>query len=209
LQNHTVNEDKNSLLSDVNSWFYQDVIDDIIAECESRATQLLLGSPNCAAVASISFAGDCPITADECWGTGGGDEYDGGAETGGFYLELDDLILADEITVVRGERVISQLLIDTVLADPIGVSNNGVRAMQLLGATGAPYGFEISGVTGANLGGVLGFQNGDVVISVSGQPTTTYEDLFAAMSIVLSANTASVVLMRGGRQVSLLYRRGT
>lgn len=207
---YCVNPEKDALLADSNSWFYHEVLDDIIATCESRATALLLGNPNCDQVATIAYVGECPITAEACW-PGTDDDADGGAETGGETSGADfgALDLTQEVSVVQGQYVISQLLIDTALADPIGVSNDGTTASQVLDPTGSPYGFEISGVTSTNLGGVLGLQNGDIITEVSNQPTATYDDLLELASILLSANTATVELDRGSTSVTLVYQRGS
>jgi membrane-associated protease RseP (regulator of RpoE activity) len=113
------------------------------------------------------------------------------------------------VTFVSGQYVISQLLIDTALADPVGVGNDGTTAAQVRGITGNPYGFEIDGVTSTNLGGVLGLQNGDIITEVSNQPTETYDDLLDVAAILLSASTATVELIRGTASVTLIYQRGT
>jgi S1-C subfamily serine protease len=113
------------------------------------------------------------------------------------------------VILVRGHYVISQLLIDTVLADPVGVGNDGTTAAQVRDTTGNPYGFEISGATSTNLGGVLGLQNGDIITAVSNQPTETYDDLLDVAAMLLSARTATVELTRGTASVTLIYQRGT
>ena len=64
------------------------------------------------------------------------------------------------------------------------------------------------GVTSTNLGGVLGFQNGDIVTEVSGQTTATYQDLIDAVAILLSANSATVELTRGTSTTTLYDQRG-
>lgn len=209
-----MNPDKDALLADPSSWFYHEVLDDIIIECESRAAAMLLGNPDCDQVATIAYVGECAITAEKCWGTGGDDDADGGAETGsmetgGTEPKLSDLDISDEVALRTSGYVVSQLLIDTVLADPVGVSNDGTTAVQVLDVTGSPYGFEIDGVTSTNLGGALGFQNGDIVTSVSGQSTQTYSDLLKVVSILLSANSTSVSVLRGTSSTTLHYQRGS
>ncbi len=202
-------EEQDALLANPNSWLYDEVRDDIIAMCEARAIELTLGDPTCDQVVTISYVGNCPLSSGECLGDTGGDEADGGAETGGSELKLGDLDLTQEVSIVRSTCVVSAMLIETIIADPVGVSNDGTTATQVFDVTGVAYGFEVNGVTSTNLGGVLGFQNGDVVTKVSGQATHTYSDLFDVTAILLSANSASVEVDRGGGTVTLYYERGS
>lgn len=60
--------EQDALLADSNSWFYDEVRDDIIAACEARATELVLGDPTCAQVATIAYVGTCPSSLDDCLG---------------------------------------------------------------------------------------------------------------------------------------------
>jgi hypothetical protein len=139
-------------LEDWDSALYAETLNDIISKCEARAYDLGLGGDNCYDVATIVYVGTCTNT--------GGCDDAGGEETAETQTGPDpnfgDLDLTEEVTLVRGQYVISQLLIDTALADPVGVGNDGTTATQVRDKTGNPYGFKIHGVTSTNLGGVLG-----------------------------------------------------
>jgi hypothetical protein len=193
-------------LEDWDSTLYADVLTGIIAECKARAVELGLGGNNCYDVATIVYVGTC-TNSGGCEDEGAGEET--AATETGDNPNFGDLDLTQEVTLVRDHYVISQLLIDTVLADPVGVGNDGTTAAQVRDTTGNPYGFEISGTTSTNLGGVLGLQNGDVITAVSNQPTKTYDDLLDVAAILLSARTATVELTRGTASVTLIYQRGT
>jgi hypothetical protein len=193
-------------LEDWDSILYAETLNDIILKCKARAYDMGLGNDNCYDVATIVYVGTC-TNSGGCNDEGAGEET--AATETGEHPNFGDLDLTEEVTLVRGQYVISQWLIDTALADPVGVGNDGTTVTQVRDMTGNPYGFKIYGVTSTNLGGVLGLQNGDIITEVSNQPTATYDDLLDVAAIVLSASTATVELTRGTVSVTLTYRRGT
>jgi hypothetical protein len=196
------------LLQDIGSNYYGDTLFAAIAKCEDRAYEMGLGNNTCSSVATVSYVETCAPTARCEESTETGEGGDSGGETG-EHPDFGSLDLTGEVALMRGIYVVSQLLIDTAIADPLGVSNDGTTATQLLDSTGTPYGFEIDGVTSTNLGGVLGLQNGDVVTEVSGYPTATYDDLLDVAGFLLSTNSATLELQRGTSIVVLTYSRGS
>ena len=58
-----------------------------------------------------------------------------------------------------------------------------------------------------NLGGALGFRDGDVVTAVAGQATATYDDLLQVAVMLLAAEQAKVSVEREGSSITLRYRR--
>lgn len=187
-------------------------------QCLQRAFELGLTDTDqtCTTTADIVYFGECLLDYCEAAETGGNDEVDDGEtggsedteETEGDLGSLSELDIDQEVALINGEYVISQLLIETALGDPIGIYDDGTRAKQVFDVTGNPYGFEISGVTTGNLGDALGFQNGDIITRVNGEPTQTLEDLMTVMEDLLEANTASVTVLRGSSVLTLNYRRG-
>ncbi len=207
-------------LTDPQSELYQSMLNDIIEICHERAIELTLGDDNCAEVADVVFLGGCspaegcPSEGDDEVGTEDTetdetDTEETGTDDGPGVGDFSALDLTDEVDYVAGEYVVSQLLIDTALADPVGLSNDGTIAKQVFDSTAAPYGFEIDGVGVDNLGDVLGLQNGDIVTEINGMPTRTYDELVLVTLRLLSANTATVLVERGSSSVTLVYRRGT
>lgn len=203
------------LLDLINSELAADIISHVILTCQARGAELGLADTDqtCATLANIAYVGECQHPKGGCEdppAETGGDETSGetgdDGTTGGF-AEFSDLDLGAEITFSRGETLISNRLIDTALADPIGLAFDGTSLELRIDATGDPQGFEISGITRGNLGARLGLQDGDMLISIDGRPTLSFEQLLDAAAHALSQEHITALILRDGEPISLRYRR--
>jgi hypothetical protein len=66
--------EENELMGFPQSWIYQQILDDIVAACDTRAAEMELGDDNCSEVASIAYSGPCPGKHAWCEEEGGDDE---------------------------------------------------------------------------------------------------------------------------------------
>ncbi len=211
-KSYCVTEQQHQELDDITSDLAADLVGDIYDRCLQRAADLNIQDVDqtCAENATIGYAGECKVAA--CDDAGSDDEL--GTEDGAdptnvnTGLSMESLTLTAEVRLEYGEYIVSQHLIDTVTTDLVGLGNDGTSATQIEDATGTPFGFRIDGVTAGNLGGVLGLHDDDVVTSVSGHPTVSYDDLLTTASILRHADTASLTIDRYGTTIVLNYIRG-
>lgn len=213
-EHYCLNHADGAEAADIYSDLAADMLSNVILTCQARsaALGLLDLDDTCAATADVVYIGKCQHPKGGCEDppaeTGdetGGDT--GGTDTTGGFAEFGDLDLQAEIGFSRGEYLISEHLIATALADPIGLTQDGTALELIVDAVGDPQGFAITGVQRGNLGGLLGLQNGDLLIDIGGQPTLSFEQLLDATARALAQNHLTVLVVRDGSPISLRYRR--
>lgn len=67
--------DQSALMEFPDSWIHVQIEQDVVAACHERAIELGLGQTNCAAMATVAYAGTCP--GEHAWcedEAGGGDD---------------------------------------------------------------------------------------------------------------------------------------
>ncbi|MCA9680636.1 MAG: hypothetical protein KC457_00445 [Myxococcales bacterium] len=204
------------LLEDPTSDLADSLLADIVMDCEARAYELgiLDTDQTCITTANLAWVGPCESPMGGCMDApedSGNDEAEGGTDSTGTDTSAPDFTALDLTTLVHvenGETVVSQTLIDTGLADLVGVGLDGTLATLVKDEQGVVRGFELSGIGDDNLGAVLGWENGDVIVKVAGVEVGSFDDLLLVAALLLEANEATVVLERRGAVMELVYRRG-
>ncbi len=90
---------------------------------------------------------------------------------------------------------------------------NLTECIDLLNATtayqqGKSIGLRIGNISKSPLGGFMGLQNGDIILSINGIPTQTTEERLAIYKNVTSlkiGNTINVQLMRKSKEITIVY----
>ena len=204
-------------LEDPTSTLANNLLTDIVADCEARAYELgiLDTDQTCVTKANLAWVGPCESPMGGCVEPpedSGNDEAEGGSDsTDSSDTSAPDFTALDLTTLVHveaGEYVVSQTLIDAGLADLVGVGLDGTLATQVKDQQGIVRGFELSGIADDNLGAVLGWENGDVIVEVAGVAVVGLDELLLVATILLEADATTVVLERRGEIVELVYRRG-
>lgn len=214
-QNYCLNEAQGAQMVDPTSDLASELLFHIALVCQARATEMDVVDTDqtCTTKANIAYIGECQQPSagceeppaetggEETGGTGGTDE------TSGSFTDFGSLDLHVEIQFSRGEYLVSEHLIATALADPLGLSFDGTSLKQVIDESGESQGFAVGGVASGNLGMFLGLRNGDVLMAIDGQPTRSFEQLLQVGSRLLELDHATVTILRAGSIVSLRYRR--
>lgn len=90
----------------------------------------------------------------------------------------------------------------------LGNINVFARAARIVPANlgDGVVGYRLFGIRAQSVVGALGLRNGDLLRSVNGRPTTTVGEVLAAYGGLRGASAWTVVVHRGGADVTLLVR---
>lgn len=187
-----------------------------LAECQKQAELMGLNSENCEeSLTEPVTVGSCMLGYDECstpdetgetGGTGETGETGETSETSPTDVGFDTP--ANFVRCVGDKCTVQQGLIDQVLeanADTFAV--DGTTLAPHTSTTGVQDGWEFAGITEGNLGDALGFENGDVVTEVGGEPFDSWNAVLDAANAALHADTVEVVFIRDNRVLRRRYSR--
>ncbi|WP_146157952.1 hypothetical protein [Enhygromyxa salina] len=166
-----------------------------------------LVSNNCEeSLTEPQHVGNCLVHKDLCGPvdeTGGetmgetDDETTGetGDETTGDDAPL--LTPSEFVTCVRDSCEVEQALIDQVLvADSSTFAADGTYLTPHMAASGEQDGWAFAGIVRGNLGDALGFENGDVVTEVAGEPVDSWAVVIDVANEALHAERVELVFVR-------------
>jgi hypothetical protein len=173
-----------------------------LSACQAQAADLGLVSENCEDnLGEPQKDGSCMLEEGEC-GIVGGETGGAGDPSGGFDTPSDLVACDGDLCEVQ------QALIDQVLqADAATFDADGTTLAPHNAATGEQDGWEFGGITAGNLGDALGFQNGDVVTEVGGEPFDSWNAVIDAANAALHADVVEVVFIRDNRVLTRRYAR--
>ena len=102
-----------------------------------------------------------------------------------------------------GECLLSRTFLKELLADPNALMD---QARIVPGRKdGAPHGFRIFGIRRDTLPALLGFQNGDTILSVNGYTMSSPDEALSAYGKIRAAETDALTFAveRGGKPVTI------
>ncbi|WP_106093212.1 hypothetical protein [Enhygromyxa salina] len=167
-----------------------------------------LVSHNCEeSLSEPRYLGSCLIGKDHCDGgdgtgeSGGTGDTDGDAtgDTGDETTGDDSPFVApaDLVACIGDTCEIRQALIDQVLtADSSTFAADGTYLIPHTATSDQQDGWEVAGVVSGNLGHALGFENGDVITEVAGEPVDSWAAVVDVANEALHAQRVELVLVR-------------
>lgn len=181
-----------------------------LAECQKQADLMGLISDNCEeSLTEPTNVGTCVLDTDQCSApdeTGETGETGETSETSPTDVGFDTP--ANFVRCVGDKCTVQQGLIDQILeanADTFAI--DGTTLAPHTSTTGVQDGWEFAGITRGNLGDALGFENGDVVTEVGGEPFDSWNAVLDAANAALHADTVEVVFIRDNRVLTRRYSR--
>jgi hypothetical protein len=175
-----------------------------LAACQEKAVELGFVTDNCEeSLTEPTELGTCLLHKAECSGPGDTGET---GETGEPEVGFDN---PTRFISCKGSKcVVQQAFIDQVLqASADTFAADGTTLAPHISATGIQDGWEFGGVTKGNLGGALGFENGDVVTEVGGEPFDSWNAILEAGNAALRARVVGIVFIRDNRVLTRSYSR--
>lgn len=191
---------------------YQALQNAALAACQVKAVQLGLVNDTCAESLTPPVSiGPCTLAEAECLPSGETGETGETGEPGETGETGDDggFIYPAGLVICEGDAcAVKQDLIDQVLqAGPSAFEADGTTLAPHLSATGAQDGWEFGGISTGNLGAALGFENGDVVTEVAGEPVDSWSAVVDAANAALHAEYVDVVFIRDNEVLTRRYSR--
>lgn len=159
----------------------------------------------------VYHSAKCLQDANACGGGGpgadGGDEGETGGETSGGD-EMGFARLEDGIACSGHSCEIQADTVSMVLeASPQTFAADGTVAWPAFDGAGRMKGFEIAGCRSENLGGLLGFENGDVVTELDDEPVRSVSELLTYGNRALENDELMVTVERDGQEFELRFER--
>ena len=165
-----------------------------------------LGSETSEVIPTTTESTTPTTTAGDSTAGGEGTSGDDSGTTAAGWGDLDSLITCTQ-TTSTSTCLVSQDLIDAVMADPLLLLDEPTRLIPYTGTSTQVLGMAFDGVATGSLADKLGFANGDVILAVEELPFIEESDFLAAAVALYDATTVTVTVERRFQTSELTFTR--